>query len=700
MSTLTPNGDLDGYSDHELLDLFHKVKAGWQPRDEVIQRAVELRDQTWNVAVPKAWRKTATQHHTSRSKEIPERVKGTIMLNTPIYSRANPGEDFGMGEDQNQVERWHSAYFKYWDQTAMLSRSAYEFMLDNLVSKGAVCVGSLKAPQVWAGAPTFMDGEKIRQDHWRDDMGKVTDDYMKVDEEASGRAHKKAVDKYRQTASTNVVGGFPLKRRMLKPEQTFPMIQDDQMNAMFIERKVNMVELGANGWSVDVEMKNAPDTMLEIVTPNRIRYYLGENEIVHEKSGPGGLVTDYGFVPYVYQTSLSAGETEYGAWGLPILALIDSNIRTYDTLKTFLMNAVHLASFTSFVIEYVGDERTVASLVESRTGKTLTTFDFKTGTIMDFGPGRRVVPLTHPGLNADFWKALAAEEHEMDRIIPRTLTGEAASSGYNTVSSSVQAKALFASMYKASELVLQQAGKMDMRHIETLPGPVFLEWEKPSNARSKQFSRVQLDKSLIGGYYHLQVDIDRVVDPITEGTFRANMVEKGIGDVEWAAEGAGIVDYEDMLARQARDRVFQSETTRAALETRAVKRFKLQMAVQEAASAGRIETGPDGTPMVGGLPGGRTAGPGAGIQGGQGVQAAAGAGPLGIQTPSAQGGAGASGGLNNNTAVIPGGPNLSAVAAPNTQPTANRGRSRGRGGAIPGAPQRPKFITPPQNPLA
>lgn len=667
-----PSQDLDDLENSEILDLFQRVKANWAPRDELIRKAVELREQSWNVAVPKAWKQTATQHHTSRSKEIPERVKGTIMLNSPNYSRSNPGEDFGVGEDQNQVERWHKANFDYWDGETLEDRSGREFLLDNLVSKGGACAGTILTPQSWAGAPMFMDGDAIKREFWRDGEGKPTDDQDKMELGASTRAYERKAEKYNQTVVANKPGGMPLTKRLLKPEQAFPMIVDGRMKAMFIERKVNMVELGASGWEIPVEVKDATQAMVEVVTPNRCRYYLGTKEIVHGSTGEGGLVTNTGFVPYTYQTSLAAGETEYGSYGLPILGLIDSNIRTYDTLKTYLMNAVHLASFTSFVIEYIGDERTVGSIIENRTGKTLTTFDFKTGTIMDFGPGRKVVPLTHPGLNADFWKALAAEEQEMDRIIPRTLAGEASSSGYNTAMSSVQARSLFNSIYGAEERLLTRLGKMDMHHVDSLPDPVYLEWEKPSTGRAKQFERVKLDKTLIGGYYQLKVDIDRVVDPQTEGMFRLNMMSGGVGDVEWVAEGAGIHDFEDMYARQARDRVFTSEVTKAAMDQRAVNRFKLRVAVSEAAAAGRIQMAPDGTPMVS-LSDGRSAGPG-----------------LGVQTPQGQGAAGLMGGQTNN-------PAMQSNGGANTSSTNN---PASKGGAVKGAPQRAPYRPTPQNQAA
>jgi len=689
-SKKVPSSDLDGFDDTQLLDLFARVKSAWAGRDETIRSAVEIREQNWRVAIPKAWKQTAQQHHTSRSREIPERVKGTLMLNMPVYSRPNPGEDFDFGSEQNQVERFHQAYFHHWDRKALRSRSAWEFVLDCLVGKGGVCVGSILAPGHWAGAPMFMEGDRILQAHWRDSAGKETESYDDVDLEASTRAFDRAIDSHRRTISLSGANGMPLKRRVLPPEQVFPVIVEDQLLAVFIERKASMLELAASGWEVELPGSNigGEKTLLEVVTPNRCRYFLGTTPVVHQEYGKDGLRTNYGFVPYVYQTALSAGETDYGCWGLPVLGLVESNIRTIDTLRTYLMNAVHLASFTSFYIEYQGEDRSVGSLVDTKTGSKLSTFEFRSGTIMDFGPGRKVLPLTHPGLNADFWKALAAEEQDVDRIIPRTLSGEATSSGYNTALSSVQARALFNSLYRAAELLLEQAGEFDMRHVEKLPGPVYLEWEKPSSGKKRKYERVSLDKHMIGSYYGLYVNIDRTVDPITEGTFRANMVAQGIGDLEWAAEGAGINDYEDMVLRQARDHVFKDETIMAALVQRAVKRFGLQSAQEKAAAQGRIQMQPDGTPAVA-LPDGRTAVPGQGIV---------------PQTPQAQGALGAQGGLNGNMAPqSTGGPNPAAVqnpsiALPAPTPT-GRGRARRRGGAIPGGPQRTPFRPPAQSPV-
>jgi hypothetical protein len=685
LAEMPPDGDYDDMTPTQVLDLFQKVKSAWSPRDEIISKAVELRTQAWKVAVPKAWRQTATQHHSSRAKEIPQRVVGTLMLNMPVFTRANPGEDFAMGEDANQVERFSEAMFRYFDRKSVKSKSAWEFILDCFVGKGGVCVGSLLTPQTWAGAPMFFDSDsgQIKQEHWRTSSGKATEDYGEMDQEASARAFSRAVDQHRQTVNNK--GGFPLKRRILPPEQTFPLIVDDQLLALFIERKTTLLELKGAGWDVAIESGQAnTNSMIEVHTPNRIRYFLKDKPIVHAQSGEDGIVTRNGCVPWVYQTSLNAGETEYGSWGLPVLGLVDSNLRTIDTLRTYLMNAVHLASFTSFYIEYIGEDKSVGSLVDTKAGSKLTTFEFKSGTIMDFGPNRKVVPLTHPGLNADFWKALAAEEADIDRIVPRTLGGEPTSSGYNTVVSSVQARALYNSIYRAGELLLEQLGEFDMRHIETLPGPVYLQWEAPTSSLKPKFERVSLSQKMIAGYYDLTVSIDRTIDYVTEGTWAANQVNAGIGDLEWAAEKSGIHDYEDMLARQARDRVFKSPVLMAALDERAVKRFKLQSAVQEAAAAGKIQPGPDGTPMVT-LKDGRTAGPG-----------------VGVQTPQMQGGPGAAlGGATGNMAPqSTGGPNLAATQNPSlTQPgAAGTSRFRRRGGATPGAPQRQPFRPTPQTP--
>ncbi len=227
-----------------------------------------------------------------------------------------------------------------------------------------------------------------------------------------------------------------------------------------------------------------------------------------------------------------------------------------------------------------------------------------------------------------------------------------------------------------------------MRLVETLPGPVYLNWPRPTTGQKPQFERVMLNAELINGYYDLNVSIDRNIDYVTEGTWAANQVAAGIGDLEWAAAKSGINDYPDMLARQARDRVFKSPVIMAALDQRAVERFKLQGAVHAAAAKAQITQDPNtGTPMVA-TGDGRQAGPGVGIV---------------PQTPQGQGGAGAAlgGAVNNMAPQSTGGPNLAAVSNPNIMvppPGGGGNRFRRRGGRIPGAPQNPPNRPIVQNP--
>jgi hypothetical protein len=163
-----------------------------------------------------------------------------------------------------------------------------------------------------------------------------------------------------------------------------------------------------------------------------------------------------------------------------------------------------------------------------------------------------------------------------------------------------------------------------MRHIETLPGPVYLQWEKPTSSLRPKFERVKLrsghDRRLLRAECQHST---ATIDYVTEGTWAANQVSAGIGDLEWAAEKSGIHDYEDMLARQARDRVFKvHRVLMAALDE--ARGQALQAPVRSAGSRRRRQNpaGADGTPMVT-MKDGRQAGPG-----------------IGVQTPEMQGGAG------------------------------------------------------------
>jgi hypothetical protein len=50
-------------------------------------------------------------------------------------------------------------------------------------------------------------------------------------------------------------------------------------------------------------------------------------------------------------------------------------------------------------------------------------------------------------------------------VFPRSLSGQAESSGYNTALSSVQAKSILNSCYRGLEMLLEDSAQMDMRHI-------------------------------------------------------------------------------------------------------------------------------------------------------------------------------------------------------------------------------------------
>src|ERR1041385_1985712 len=105
--------------DKQILDLATKVRASWEPRNQLIERITSLREQDWEVPVPKAWRQTAKTQPASLSMEIPQRVLGTIPLHDPVYTRPNPGDDFDTGVAANQVERFHQGYFQTWRRKAI-----------------------------------------------------------------------------------------------------------------------------------------------------------------------------------------------------------------------------------------------------------------------------------------------------------------------------------------------------------------------------------------------------------------------------------------------------------------------------------------------------------------------------------------------------------------------------------------------------
>ena len=690
--------NLDRYGDTQIVDLAHRVKEAWAPRDAMIDKATELRNQTWKVEVPDPWRQTARVFHSAQSKVIPARVVGTVALREPTYSRTPPDDDVGQAEKAASVERFLSAMFQWTKRNALAGKNAYMLSMDMLVNKGAVCAGSIFAPHSWASIPAFShtdEPNKVRREWWRDESGVETDEAESVSERASVNAYMKAVDRYRRIAKP------PILRRILDTHWSYPLFVEGEMLALFVFRSISPLELVAGGFVLPEGDADDPTTLvernretIEVITPNRFRYYVDRDPVRHRVFGSEGVVHNYGFVPYSYRVGMESGELEYGNYGTPLLSLIDSHLRLIDTLETYALNAVHLAAFPSFQVVYEtrGDTTTI-SLVESQSGRKVTSYDFKSGQITDLGPGRRIEPLLHPGMNKDFYEYIRFMKQEIKEVIPDTLQGVAASSGYNTVQATVQARSLFEAIAAANEMHHQDLAEMDMRHVERTPGPIYMNLAMPRGigGTPRKVERVRISASDIGHYYAVDVQVDREIDRITLAQVLENLRQGGVVDKDAVREAIGVTDTEQMRYRVVRDRVEDDPEILAVMKQRALRRFGLAQLRQEADAMAQISLGQDGTPLVQ-LPDGRMAGPGLS--------------PLAepTQSPQAQGMQGAVlGGMNAATPM--GRENMGATRNPNiglAAPTpTGRGRGRRRGGAIPGAPQRQGSTRPvPENAAA
>lgn len=681
--------DLDGLTDSATLDLATALKEEWQPRDEAIARAVELRKHAWSVPVPKAWRRTAVQQHSALAKEIPARVMGTLTLREPQFSRAGPDVDETQEERANAVERGCQGLFQHYKRKAVGGKNSWMLQADHIINKGAVCSGSIFAPHSWAGVLRFtLDGTNPKPEWWRDETGRPTVDPDTMDYQATARHYLKAVDLYRRQAKP------PIVRRVPEPETCYPLFLEGEVAALVIEHKVNALELAAGGFVTELAAGEVPllrrsRVLREVWTPNRCRYYLDDTPLRHKVFGSDGLVHGYGFVPFSYRVGLEGGSTDYGDYGLPLLALIDSNLRFIDSLLTYAFNAIHLTSFPSFYVKYVLREGVhAAELIETQTGRPVTAHEFQSGMIMDFGPDREIMPLIHPGMNKDFYQFLQFNIDEVHRIIPRTLQGIAESSGYNTVQSSVQAKSIFNPCADGMELHLQELAIMDLQHIaKRVPGPIYmnLETHNPLSSRPKKVRRITLSAQDIRNYYDVTVTIDRELDRITNGTWAANLEARGIVSKPFVLEVSGITDSPAMEQQIRRDQALQTPEIAAVLTEDAIEEFGIKARIDEWRARQRLVQGQDGTPLVK-QKDGSLFGPG-----------------VGVQTPQMQGMIGAQmGGMN--PLAPPGQSNLNAVANPSIglpAPTpTNRPRGRRRGGAIPGAPQRPHQPAEPQNAAA
>lgn len=662
--------------DGEILDLFERVREGWTTRDALIEDSRKLRNNLWKPYVPEAWEQTTTIQYTSLAREIPQRVPSTLIMREPVFSRFAPAEDWDAAEKALNVERFFQGKFGYDRRTALKGRDAYLVQTDSLVNKGAVCVGSIYAPNAWAGAPLFMGEEGVPELRWwRDSSGRETDNARSMDLEASSRAYMRGVDSYRQRA------GCVVRRRLVPTEQAYPLIIENEMLALFIYRQSTMMELGSRGFMLDTGdewgQQGRGMDFLEVITKQRIRFYANRQPVkiartvgMTQPESDGTLFHGAGFVPYVYRVGMDSGEAEWGHWGMPLLNLIESNLKSITTLRTWLINAVMLGSFTSFYLEYLdkGNGTGMANVVDAANGRKMHTFEFKSGTIMDFGPDRKVNPFEHKGLNNDFYRLLEAERDEVDRIIPRAMVGLGGTSGFDTQQKTANARSLLESLQVAQELVEADLAELDMRHIQRHPGPVYVGVERRGNAGKKVLDRVRIDASDLEDYYEISVGIDRTMDYVTEGTWAAGLLQQGIGDKEWAAAKAGITDYPDMIKRQARDRFLDSEPMEKIRQQEAIRVYGLETAQERAAAMAQITTGPDGSALV-----------------------MTPQGPAAPGLPSAQGPAGAAEAVSNI-----GQPNLASTNNPSIQLPGPKGtpRSRRRGGAIPGAPQRQPFRPP------
>jgi hypothetical protein len=86
-----PSRDFDGMSDRAILDLVAKVREAWAPRDSLIARISDLREQRWEVPVPKAWRQTAKTHTQQSVTGNPSAHRRHRYAERPCFHSAQPG---------------------------------------------------------------------------------------------------------------------------------------------------------------------------------------------------------------------------------------------------------------------------------------------------------------------------------------------------------------------------------------------------------------------------------------------------------------------------------------------------------------------------------------------------------------------------------------------------------------------------------
>lgn len=677
--------DLEALSPKDLSHFADQLVLSWAPRDRMIMRIGRIRSQNWVVDLPPAVKLTTKTQHSSIPFDISSRSVGILTAQMPVYERIPPDDDETSAVQANTVQRYCQGRLE-WDRAyATPGRDAWVFLTDELANKGAAVVGSIYAPHAYASAPPLWgkDGDYAKT-LWRDKGGKATTDKTALDPVATSNYYRKVVEYYRLGARP------PIVHRYIPTEQCYPAYLGDEMAAMVIRRRASLLELDACGFDMtDLGASQHDDTVVtrtlfltEVWTPNRCQYFVNDTPLRHRAYGVAGIDTHYGFVPFEYRAGLPGTldtnrlETDYGIGpvGLPLLALVESNIVMIDSLLTFRYSAIQGFSYPAWQIVRQMAQDTVVALAAGEPK----TYKIEPNMAVDFGPGVKLEALMNPGLNKDFDKAIEDERTEVRKIIPDPLAGIPASSGYNSAVMSQQARAFFNPIIDAQQHLAKSLAVMDMRHISDRPGlgKIYAEYRYQDNALDatpSRMRRVSIEASDIGGYHGIHAEIGRELDRVTMGTWAAGMVDKGLMAKETAAKMCGVTDWEHEEQMMARDRFMAKPEIQAVVEADAVKDFGLQNEQEAAAAQARIQMQPDGTPAVMPPPG---------------------ASPMGApptamgqpQTPQGQAMNGAIlGGANMNSA----GPNMASSFNPNIQqPTpAQPARMRRRGGAIPGAPQ-------------
>jgi hypothetical protein len=658
--------NLDKMPGKDLQDFGVNVIRSYADRDASLADTKRIEDQDWTVTVPDAWKITAKTQHSSLPKDIIHGTIGNLIQREPVCTRTSPDEDEKATERATNVKRYLQARFQYDRKHAIPGKDAWEFVVGQIIRTGAACVGNLYAPHNWANYPDFFEdatSKTPKQDYWRDSSGSATDDAKKEDRDATSRYYKKIVDNYCRRAMP------PTVHRFVPTVQCYPAFAGNELVAMVIQRYASPFEIADSGFvwkgtktKDDASIVTRDIQLTEVWTKNKYHYFVGDEELRHKQFGKG-VDTGYGFVPYHYQVGLEGGDLEWGSYGLPLLSLVKHNLVMIDTLLTFRYNALHIAGFTSFQMAYDKDSESAYTI---GAGDEQRTYKITTGAVNDFGPGRKIEPLLHPGLSMDFRQALADERGEIRRIIPDVLTGMAESSGYNTAQATTRALAKFTPMVNGGEHLLEGNSVMELRHIaDRVPAAVYLNYAWPQNALSskpRNVTRISLEGKDVDNYFDVTWNVDREIDRITLGNWAAQMHAAGHFDREWVFDISGGVDFQQSEARRLRDEFKQDPSVRAVLMQRALKRFNLTEEKAQAEAAAQIQMMPDGTPAVNGI-----------------------VPPGGGGLPSMQGPAGAMLGGQNMASA---GPNMGSVGNPNIgMPPKNGAATITRRGGNPGAPQ-------------